>query len=415
MRTPVLVAFAAMLITVALVIGCQTYDFEPVQPLAVAQTTQSYSTIGRSLKPNMALLIDKSGSMTQAVNTSDPACDVGGGLPSRCGQTLQPVCPAGCPTRWGDLKAAMTQFLSNNGTVARLGAAIYPPSGACTATSAMAVDVSQSNDVGSELQQTANQILTFIQGITPAGGTPTAASIAFMATNPRLADSQRDNFILLLTDGLPNCNPNHPTPYPDANCKCTDTNPLSCDASRSQLCLDQAATVNAITAAYANNNIRTIVVGFGADTAGAEGQAVLEAMANAGQFPRTCPGGTQAECGTGTCDVTSKTCDPPFYQAGNAAELATVLANISKKLSQAPCDYTLAVTPSDANLIAVLVNGVVVPRGTDTWQYLAPNSPSCPTACPFGEVQLTGQLCTDARTATEQDPFKVEIRLLRTF
>jgi len=116
MRTPVVLAVAsAVLAAVAIVVGCQTYDFEPVQPIAIAQTTASYSTIGRSLKPNMALLVDKSGSMNFAVNPSDPNCDVGTGLPSNCGQTLAPPCPAACPTRWGDLKAAMTQFLSNNG------------------------------------------------------------------------------------------------------------------------------------------------------------------------------------------------------------------------------------------------------------------------------------------------------------
>jgi hypothetical protein len=415
MRTPVVVAVGSVtLAAVAIAVGCQTYDFEPVQPIAIAQTTASYSTIGRSLKPNMALLVDKSGSMNFAVNPIDPNCDVGGGTPSLCGQTGNPPCPTNCPTRWADLRTAMTQFLGNNGSVARLGLAFFPVA-ACAPTASMAQDVSNSNDVDSELQSWASQILGKINAITPAGGTPTAASITFVAGNQALADSQRDNFILLLTDGLPNCNVSFEPPYdvnnPTGGCKCTDTNVESCKASPRALCLDQSATVAAIQAAYAQHNIRTIVVGFGAETGADEGKDVLEAMAQAGQFPRTCPSGTNAECGTGSCDAANKTCTPGFYQATNAADLARVLANIAKKISQAPCDYLLDVTPSDPNFITVLVNDTVVARGPDTWIYLGPGG----DGGTFGKVQLVGALCEQAKQATPDSPVEVEIRLLRTF
>ena len=392
MRTPV---FGAVLATIAVAIGvavgCQTYDFEPVQPLAVAQTTQTYQTIGRSLRPNMALLVDKSGSMNGPV---------------------VPGCTTACVTRWDDLKTAMSSFLSSNGAVARLGLAFFPsPSGGCTTTSNITVQVSQSNDVPSELQATADQIWGAIAGTTPSGGTPTASSVTYVADNALLADTQRDNFILLLTDGLPNCNPNNPYTYPDANCRCTDLNPSACTNEPKRLCLDADATVAAITGIRTNKNIRTIVVGFGADTLSGDGPATLQAMAVAGGFPRTCPGGTNAECGTGTCDAASKACTPGFYQAANATDLANVLANIAKKISQAPCDYFLAVTPSNDAFITVLVNGQVVPRGSDTWQYLPPGG----DGGTYGEVQLVGALCTQARAATETSPVSVEIRLLKTF
>lgn len=422
MRTPLLVAVASLaLAAVAIVIGCQTYDFEPVQPIAIAQTTASYSTIGHNLKPNMALLVDKSGSMTFAVNPNDCNCIVNGGacspdagIPSHCGETLQPACPVNCPTRWGDLKSAMTQFLSTSGAVARMGLAFFPVS-ACGPPTTMSQDISSSNDVDTELQGWSNQILNKITSTNPGGGTPTAASISFLAGNPGLADSLRDNFILLLTDGLPNCNTAFDPPYDPANpngaCRCTDSNIDSCKASPRALCLDQSATVNAIAAAFSQRNIRTIVVGFGAETAAGDGPMVLEAMAQAGGFPRTCPQGTNAECGTGTCDPASKTCTPGFYQASNAADLATVLANIAKKISQTPCDYLLDVTPSDPNFITVLVNGNPVPRGPDTWVYFGPGGDGGAN----GKVQLVGSLCTQAESATPDNPIKIEIRLLRTF
>src|SRR6185369_12136418 len=111
------------------------------------------------------------------------------------------------------------------------------------------------------------------------------------------------------------------------------------------------------------------------------------------------------------CDAANKTCSPSFYQASNAADLARVLANIAKKISQAPCDYLLDVTPSDPNFITVLINGSPVPRGPDTWVYFGPGGDGGAN----GKVQLVGALCTQAKSATPDNPVSVEIRLLRTF
>src|SRR5262245_60222745 len=143
MRTPVLVAAVAIaLAVVAGAIGCQTYDFEPVKPLAVAQTTAVPTTIGQLLRPNMVLLVDKSGSMNFAVDYGNPNC------PANCGQTAAPACPVCpdppngtcCPTRWTDLKAAMRAFLTNSGTVARMGVSFFPGAGGqCNASSTVAV------------------------------------------------------------------------------------------------------------------------------------------------------------------------------------------------------------------------------------------------------------------------------------
>ncbi len=44
-------------------VACQTYDFEPVKPLAIAQTTQSKTITAQRLRPNVMMLLDKSGSM----------------------------------------------------------------------------------------------------------------------------------------------------------------------------------------------------------------------------------------------------------------------------------------------------------------------------------------------------------------
>ncbi|HSP77727.1 MAG TPA: VWA domain-containing protein, partial [Myxococcaceae bacterium] len=54
--------------------GCQTYDFEPVEPLALAQTTETRRIEARERKPNLMLLVDTSGSMTDPVDPADPDC-----------------------------------------------------------------------------------------------------------------------------------------------------------------------------------------------------------------------------------------------------------------------------------------------------------------------------------------------------
>src|SRR5262245_46153592 len=87
--------------------GCQTYDFEPVTPLAIAQTTQTKTVTAQVLKPDLMILLDKSGSMSSPL-PGGTNC----GSPQPCGF---PNCPeATCPTRMGSLRAAMNTFLTNS-------------------------------------------------------------------------------------------------------------------------------------------------------------------------------------------------------------------------------------------------------------------------------------------------------------
>jgi hypothetical protein len=386
------------------VAGCQTYDFEPVQPLAVAQTTAAKSIAGRNNKPNLLLLVDKSGSMDQPINPSLAACQSGGSV---CGPSTTPCNVNTCPTRWSELKTAMNNFLTNSGTVGRMGLVFFPKASPCTAPSLadVAVQIPNSKDVEAELQAAAEQINNQIQTVAVGGGTPTGNALKAMADYaPLLADDSRQDFVLVLTDGLPNCNESNPNDYSvDANsCRCTLEGGVCVSPFQKLGCLDKDGTVAQVRA-LKTKNISTIVIGFGAETASGDGPDVLNAMAEAGGFARACPESTDAECGSNNiCNKTTKLCEKKFYQAANGDELARALADISKKIGVDPCEFLLTQQPSDPRFLSVVVDGQSVPRGDNTWSYDG------------GKIKFLGSLCTKLSSSTDLNPVEVEVRVVET-
>jgi hypothetical protein len=367
--------------------SCQFFDAEPVEPQGLRSVQTSTLIATQKPRPDVMLMVDRSGSMNLQV---DPACSGGS-----------------CPTRWGDLVGAMDGFLTEHGHVARMGLTPFAGQAPCV-PGAVQVEVSGSNDVGVELQSNADAIKAAIHGMTPLGGTPTGATIHALSGYAPLANPDRDDFVVLLTDGLPNCNPDNPHDYSvdPAACRCTDPNPASCAAGGKVLCLDQDATVSQISVLDAKG-VKTVVVGFGADTASGDAPAVLEAMGRAGGYTLTCPAGTDAECAGGTCDVATQTCSNSYYQATDGAALADALARLAQRLLPDPCQHVLPLEPSSAELLAVKVDDVSVASGSDTWRYVPPGGGSPP------RVALVGALCAKAEESTTLDPMKLEIRILQ--
>lgn len=368
-------------------VGCQTYDFEPVQPLALAQETEVTAVISRRAKPNVMLLVDKSGSMNE---------------------------PTATGTRLSDMKGAMSLFLSEFGTSARFGLSVFPDATAADACGVACVpgkvlhDITPSSDVDAELQAAAATIDAQLQSIgepgnLPAiGGTPTAASLDVLAGLSSLQDLLREDFVLLLTDGLPNCN----TSLDPAACSCTATTstgqPITpCNFSCN--CLDSWKVLESIDA-LRTKGIRTIVVGFGAETGSSIARPLLNGMATRGGFARTCE--TDADCGAGdTCEPNEKLCSTRFYQAASAEELAQTLSKIGGRIPGLdPCQYGLTSAPSDSELIAVYLDGERVESGASTWTYSNAGVPL---------VTFTGETCTRLEAASEAQPVTVEIRIVQ--
>ncbi|WP_375760138.1 adventurous gliding motility lipoprotein CglB [Corallococcus exercitus] len=430
-------ALLAGILGVAVMAGCQTYDFEPVDPLAIAQTTVESVITARKSKPDVMLLVDTSGSMTEPVNkdlivNGQRACDTKDEL----GRTLTcaeqyPCDTSKCPTRWSELQGAMGPFLSESGKLVRFGLTTYPApittesptvaqscAAATTGESVRAV-IPIDLDTDDALQEYALQVNAKLQAIPngganrPRGGTPTSGSLKFAGTLLTPNSQDRDQIVILLTDGLPNCNEFNEYNGGMPECRCTLASATQCTSTPGGAyykrgCLDKNASVQEVVA-LKNNGIKTIVIGFGAETSSGDGPAVLNEMALAGGFARDCK--VDLDCGAGdTCNQSTGFCNRAFYQAANREELASALKAISEELAAIdPCFIKLdpSQLPSsngeDLNdkLIVVYIDGERTLAGPDTWSLGAAG------------VTFTGSACAKLESSRPEDPVSVEVRAIR--
>jgi hypothetical protein len=416
-----------------LAVGCQTYDFEPVEPLAISQTTETRVIQARNNKPNLMLLVDTSGSMTAPVDKNDRDCWLNGNANTLCGSYETPCNTNLCATRWSALQAAMGDFLQTSGTIARIGLSTYPDTrqgDSCGATTSVSIPLpAAGKEDDASLVANAGQVNTKLQAIKnwsarpdlepmPSGGTPTSVSLQYMGGLPELQTANHADFVVLLTDGLPNCNANYPNPWPNSACFCTLGS--DCTGLERQGCLDTDASVNAVKA-LAAKDIKTIVIGFGADfdpssPAGSKGAETLSAMAVEGGFSldRACT--ANADCGTGeTCDTAAKLCKRRFYKAANAAELVTALRQISEKVQDNnPCEIDLSPSTDGAlykqELIIVYINGERQEPGASTWTLVNTTVGNTVTA---QTVTFQGAMCQRINTSSPTNPVNIEVRAVQ--
>jgi hypothetical protein len=413
-KLTILSALAMGLVGGVLATGCQTYDFEPVEPLAIAQTTEVRTIQARDPKPNLMLLVDKSGSMAVPLNPALSVCQRNGEV---CGDSF--ACDARCETRWSALQKAMTDFLGASGSIARMGLATYPSNDSCGSTGNISIALPAADkEDDATLVGNAQSVLSEIMSIKGwssvagdkkvEGGTPTAESLRYVGNLPEMQTEARADFVVLLTDGLPNCNESYPDPYPSTRCFCTVGD--SCQFTPNIGCLDTDASVAAVRA-LREKQIKTIVIGFGADfnsstPSGVRGAQTLNAMAAAGEFPRTCAQDT--DCGAGdTCNKTAGACNRGFYLAGNRDELIAALRQISEKVQITdPCKLIFnnpAQRPTAEELVVVYINGERLAVGADTWRLLDDKS----------GVEFLGSTCQRIKSSSTSNPVNIEVRAVQ--
>ena len=291
--------------------------------------------------PNLYFVADRSGSMGQALGAQ-----------------------AGAPTKWVALRKALTGVVGKLGARVNVGAAVYPRTGGALGCFAGGeVFVTRRGDAASGADAGALGATTVAfaasLGLVPSGGTPTAATLAVLY--PTVAGLAGRTYVVLATDGAPNCNP-------AARCDASACEPnldlqTGCGAATNccavgdpafgpESCVDTDATTTAI-AAFKKANIPVYVIGL-PSSGGAYYQAVLDRMALAG----------------GTARGTS----PRYYPVADVSGLEQVLAAIGAEVAL-PCDVTLAAEPPDATRVNVYLDDALVAYDAqDGWTWTTPSS-----------------------------------------
>lgn len=233
------------------------------------------------VEPNVMLVIDRSGSMGD------------------------PVSSGSATTKWVDLKNAVSSLVASYDAQMRLGTSIFSSDGNCGAAN---VDVALAPAAGAN-------IMTKLNAQGPSGNTPTAAALDTVIAKGLLNDATRANYVVLATDGQPNC---------------TDTDV----ASR-------------VTKLYnATPSVKTYVIGMGDGTA--SNPTLLNSWADAGHTART--GGTH------------------YYQTSSPADLKAAFDAIVGGIVS--CDFKMMQTAPDPSLITVTENGAAVsPSPTNGYSY----------------------------------------------
>jgi hypothetical protein len=252
------------------------------------------------IPPNVMLVIDRSGSMGGSI---------GGGSAT---------------TKWDDLKSAVSSLVTNYDSEMRLGAAIFSSDGNCGATN---IDVPLAAAAGST-------VLGKLNASGPNGNTPTAAALDTVIGKGMVNDPGRANYVVLATDGEPNC---------------TDVD-----------------VTKRITTLYSGTpSVKTFVIGMGDGTA--SDPTLLNSWADAGHTART--GATH------------------YYQTSSPADLKAAFDAIVGGIVS--CDFKMMQTAPDPSLIRVTENGTVLsPSPTNGYSFDASTN----------TVTLTGAACTMLKT-----------------
>jgi hypothetical protein len=277
------------------------------------------------LPPDILIVLDASGSMNQDVNNGD------------CGGTC------GANSKWALLTPALNDVVMQTQGNVNWGLKMFADTDSTCGVSPNTVAVPVAlNNAGSIATQIANR--TDANGqVTMGSRTPTRLAENAAVTYLNTVQTQNPKFILLATDGQPNC-----------------------AASGSNTADDTPGSVTAVTNAM-TAGFPTFVVGISAP-AGAANDA-LNMMAVAGGYPRAG--------------------SPQYYPVTSAAEFAAVLQTLVTIAGT--CVFPVPEAPNgdtDRNHIGVIVNGNELPKDTthmNGWDY---------TSDAHTAVQVYGPTCT---------------------
>jgi von Willebrand factor type A domain len=273
--------------------------------------------------PNLYFVLDRSGSMAEA-------------------------------NKWSTVQSVLAQLFISLGPRARVGAAVFPNPAYDQCSAGVEVFSTRSGDApAGTLGPIEQSLFTALRRIPAAGGTPTASTLASLL--PRVAALAGRTYVILATDGGPNCNAG-------ARCsidQCTDNiedaggcpvaGPVNCCDAQGfggpAACLDAQPALDAV-GAFAAAGIPVYVVGV---PGSAPYASLLDRMAIAGG--------------------TARDGEPQYYAvaAADQASLQTALTGIAAKIT-GTCTLDLGPSPADPERVNVFFDEKAVPQaGPDGW------------------------------------------------
>lgn len=258
---------------------------------------------------DVLLVLDRSGSMDFSITEN---CYCTSEAVTRYGTLCDDT--ANCTTRWSAVKPALATTLSRSNYV-NWGLKFFPSAGAgttCSENTTMEVPIS--TVAGSST----SSIQTQVDSVVYEYSTPTAAALTAASAYLKGLDDGNQKFILLATDGVPNCG-----------------------GTPANVNTDDLRGANAAAAAANAAGYKVYVIGIGPN---------LDSL-------------TQLAQNGGTTD---------FYQISSPEDLADKLSSISKLVGS--CTFKSDSVPPDVNNVAVYVNGAKVNQdASNGWTFGAGN------------------------------------------
>jgi hypothetical protein len=253
----------------------------------------------------------------------------------------------GSPDKWNQVRVVVGKIMRGLGPRANFGATMFPGSStfnACVPGEEI-MTVRNGDAPSSGVDGPTTAYLLAVTRVAPFGGTPTGATLEAVRT--KLTSVPGRKYVILATDGAPNCNPAASCGFDQ--CQLNIANVEGCPAQGPKNCCEEPGgfredcndgirTSSAI-AALKSVGIPVYVVGLpGAAPYG----ALLDQMATAG----------------GTARATS-----PKYFAVDSATEALILAALKQIAAQitGTCVFDLKEPPADPSLVNVYMDDVVLP------------------------------------------------------
>ncbi len=253
----------------------------------------------------------------------------------------------GTPDKWNQVRVVVAKIMRGLGPRANFGATIFP--GKSDLNTCMPGDEIMSVRGGdapsSGVDGPTTSYLLAVTRLTPFGGTPTGATLE--GVRGRLANVPGQKYVILATDGAPNCNAGASCGFDQCQLNiegfegCPRGGPFNCcepPEGWRENCNDGLRTTSAI-AALKTAGIPTYVVGL---PGAAPYSALLDEMALAGGTARAAT---------------------PKYFAVDAATEPLMLAALKQIAAQiaGTCVFDLKDTPANPGLVNVYMDDVILP------------------------------------------------------